>query len=44
MRDWRTPEQEAEDRRSRRDLKLEGWSIGLLLAIMILIMLRELIS
>ena len=42
MRDWRTAEQETDDRRSRRGLKLEAWSIGLLLAILGMAMLAAL--
>lgn len=42
MRDWRTPEQELEDQRSRRWLRLDAWAIGIALTGMLLVMAREL--
>lgn len=42
MRDWRTPKQELEDQRSRRGLRLEAWGMGLALAVLLLVMAREL--
>lgn len=44
MRDWRTHKQITEDKRSRRQLKLEAWSIGLVMAIIGLTMLAALTS
>ena len=42
MRDWRTPEQELEDQRSRRWLSLDAWAIGIALTVLLLVMAREL--
>jgi len=42
MRDWRTPEQELQDKRSRRGLMLDAWSISLAMAVLLLVMAREL--
>lgn len=42
MKDWRTPEQEEADQRSRPALRLEAWGASIVLALFVLIMLRTL--
>jgi hypothetical protein len=44
MKDWRTPEQEEADRRSRPALRLEAWGAGIAMAVVALIMLRALLG
>ena len=42
MKDWRTPEEEEEDRQSEPGLKLEAWGAAIVLAAGALMMLRTL--